>query len=230
MWSILLVEDSPDIPPLVRNALGNEFQVRHVESLGRAREVLDNAEFDLVLLDLVLPDGPGFELCAALQSDDATRETPIIFLSGRSDTASKVTALSLGAEDYVEKPFDRQELRARALARLRKREANEAQSSVLRRGNLRLDLARQRAVVTEESDERELGLTPHEFRLLHFLATRIEHVLSREQLRSAVWGEVVIADRTIDSHVSNLRKKMGLLGGCIQSVRGAGYRFSAASS
>jgi DNA-binding response OmpR family regulator len=226
MWKILLVEDSIDVAERVATALGDDFDVTTVGSSREARGQAAQTRFDLVMLDVALPDGEGFALCRALQQDPGCSDAAIVFLSARSDTEDRIAAFSVGADDFLEQPFDRRELRARVMARLRRMRDLRQRDSQIERGALRLDLARQRASLVDERGAEELDLTPHEFRLLFQLARDENHPVSREQLMRSVWGNVVVYERTIDSHLSNLRKKLGARAGYIQSVRGIGYRFS----
>ena len=230
MWKILLVADAVELAELVATALGDDFDVTTVATAGEARERATAAplatRFDVLIVDVGLPGGGGFELCRELQRDGRHADTAIVFLSARSDTEQRIAAFSVGADDWVEKPFDRRELRARVLARLRRMQGLRQREACLERGDLRLDLSLQRAVLVGEDGERELDLTPHEFRLLFQLAREENRPLSREELMRSVWGSVVVYERTIDSHLSNLRKKLGSRAGYIQSVRGVGYLFS----
>jgi len=224
MWKILLVEESIEVAELVATALGDDFDVTTVGTAEAARQRASASRFDGVILDVSLPDGDGFDLCRALQQDERQAETAIVFLAARSDAEDRIAAFSIGADDYVERPFDRRELRARVMARLRRLQGQREPR--LMRGDLQLDLSRQRAVLLGEGGEEELDLTPHEFRLLFQLAREENRTLSREDLMRSVWGNVVVYERTIDSHLSNLRKKLGARAGYIRSVRGVGYLFT----
>jgi len=226
MWKILLVEDSIDVAERVAAALGDDFDVTTVRTAEEARFQAGPGRFDLVMLDVALPDGDGFDLCRSLQRNPGSSDTAIVFLSAQIDTEARIAAFSIGADDYLEQPFDRRELRTRVMARLRRMRDLRGRGSQLQRGDLRLDLPRQRALLLDEVGEQELDLTPHEFRLLFQLARDENRPISREQLMRSVWGNVVVYERTIDSHLSNLRKKLGTRSGYIQSVRGIGYRFS----
>jgi DNA-binding response OmpR family regulator len=226
MWKILLVEDSLEVAERVAASLGDDFDVTTVRSALEARDRASRTRFDLVMLDVALPDGAGFELCRWLQQDAASPDTAIVFLAGRSDTEDRIAAFTVGADDYLEHGFDTRELRARVASRLRRLRDLRQRDARLERGDLRLDLARQRAVLVGGEGEEELDLTPHEFRLLFQLARDEERPISRDQLMRSVWGNVVVYERTIDSHLSNLRKKLGSRSRYIQSVRGVGYRFS----
>jgi len=226
MWKILLVEGSIDVAERVATALGDDFDVTTVGTAREACARTARGRFDLVMLDVVLPDGDGFDLCRSLQQEPGISDTAIVFLSARIDTEDRITAFTVGADDYLEQPFDRRELRTRVMARLRRMRDLRERESQLRRGDLRLDLPRQRAILVDDGGEQELDLTPHEFRLLFQLAREENEPVSRDQLMRSVWGNVVVYERTIDSHLSNLRKKLGARSGYIQSVRGIGYRFS----
>jgi DNA-binding response OmpR family regulator len=223
MALILIVDDSIDAQRLICKALESEYDLVCAESVKGALAAVESTTFQLIVLDVGLPDGDGYQVCSLLQADECTRDIPIIFLTGRSDSREKVLAFSLGAEDFMEKPFDAHELRARVGARLR---SAEKPSETLRRGNLRIDVGRYRVWVVDGPSQIDLELTPNEFKLLYTLARREDYVLTREQLRAAVWGDVIVGPRTIDSHVSNLRKKMGAAGAAIQAARGIGYRFT----
>jgi len=229
MWKILLVEDCVDVAERVSTALGDDFDVTVASGAVEARRLSETDRFDVVLLDVRLPDGDGFELCRALQEDERHADAAIVFLSARNATEARITAFSVGADDWVEKPFDRRELRARVTARLRRIQGLREREATLTRGDLRLDLRRQRALLADGAGEIELDLTPHEFRLLFQLAREEDRPRSRDELMRSVWGNVVVYERTIDSHLSNLRKKLGTRARYIQSVRGIGYRFTTAA-
>jgi len=226
MWKILLVEDSIEIAELVATALGDDFDVTSVASVAEARSQAGQWAFDVAILAVRLPDGDGFDLCRMFQEDERHADTAVVFLSAGSDTEERIHAFSLGADDFVEQPIDRRELHARVAARLRRLQGGRERGARLQRGDLRLDLPLQRAVLLGEGGEEELDLTPHEFRLLFQLARDEDQPVSRAELMRSVWGNVVVYERTIDSHLSNLRKKLGSRSRYIQSVRGVGYRFS----
>lgn len=226
MWHVLAVEDSLECQRLIAKALDERVRLSTASSVAEARSQIERELPDFILLDVELPDGDGYQLCTLLQNDERTRDIPILFLTGRTETQGKLLAFAAGADDFVTKPFDRLELRARIESRLAKLAARNSRSEVLRVGDLRLDIPRYRAVRVEDGRDTDLQLTPHEFRLLHHLAAREGRVLSRPHLCDAVWGDVVVNERTVDTHISNLRRKLGPLGGCLQAVRGVGYRFS----
>jgi len=224
MWRILAVEDSQDARRLIESALDGACEIAFAGSLLEARESLAAFRPDLVLLDLGLPDGHGFELCSAIGAGPT--DPPVVFLTARCETGAKVAAFSLGAEDYVEKPFDPRELRARVEGRLRRREAARRGERYRVAGTVRVDRERFRAYVLEPEGERELQLTPHELEILHHLLAREGDAVGRRELMAAVWGATVVSQRTIDTHVGNLRRKLGAAAVHLETVRGIGYRFS----
>lgn len=226
--SILVVEDDPETRVLIERAVGAQFALRLCGGLAEARAALAEARPDLVLLDIGLPDGDGLALCSELRNDAATAAIPVMFLSGRSSVDTKITAFGLDADDYIEKPFDAAELRARIGARLRRSRRLGEQGSVRVHGPLRIDRDRFKAHVMEGGRERDLDLTAHELRLLAALAEAPGRVLSRAQLAQVLVGDCVITERTIDTHLCNLRRKLGSHRNLLETVRGAGYRFTEA--
>lgn len=223
---VLLVEDSPDFQVLVRRTLSGEFDLTSVSTSAEALREVERRPYDLILLDVVLPDGDGFQLCSRFRGMESMSAVPIIFLTGKTGVTDKVTGFSLGADDYVVKPFEPLELLARVQAKLNRRPSKAAVEDQIVRGALRLDLPFQRASLSESGVEKALDLTPIEFKLLCYFARNEGRVLSRAQLLTAIWGEsVYVLDRTIDKHVSTLRSKLGIASDCVETVPGSGYRF-----
>ena len=220
---IFFVEDDPDIRRLVASRLARtgEFLVRE---FSRGEELLRACEEelpDLVILDLSLPDTDGLSLCRELRSWESTRLVPILMLTARAGEGDRVTGLSLGADDYVVKPFSLPELEARVKALLR-RVGWERGTPEERYADRRLNLDGSRRQVF--LDGREVKLTRREFDLLWFLVRLQGRVASREQILDGVWGLASEVDeRTVDAHVRTLRKKLGFE--VIQTVPGAGYAF-----
>ena len=226
MRTVLAVEDCTETRNLIHRTLESEGALPvTVGSLAEARAWLEGHAPDLVVLDIQLPDGEGYSLCSELRADDRLQEVPILFLTSRQAIQDKLAAFSLGADDFLAKSFDPLELKARVKARLERGGQRSEAPEVVRRGPLCLRLGQYRAGWLESGSERDLELTPQEFRMLYTLARRETHVLSREQLREAVWGQTVVGPRTVDTHMSNLRRKLAPHQGCIESVRGVGYRF-----
>jgi DNA-binding response OmpR family regulator len=224
MGGVLVVEDCSDTWRLIERALGSQFSLRHADGLASARAALADSRPDLVLLDIGLPDGDGMALCSELRSDSSTSAIPVIFLSAKNAVDTKVTAFGLGADDYVDKPFDGAELRARVAARVRRSHNLDKDSAVRVFGPLRIDRGRFKAHRLEDGVEHDLDLTAHELRLLVALSETPGRVLSRTQLARVLVGDCVITERTIDTHLCNLRRKLGPLRDWIETVRGVGYR------
>ena len=235
MAIILLVEDSTDCQILVKETLSKVAVVRVANSLQEARTALSREKFDLIILDLSLPDGDGMEFFSQLQNASESGEAPVIFLSSQAETAMQVTAFSLGADDYIVKPLRPIEFRARVEAKLKKIANLKQSEAQVTRGDLRIELGMQRAWVATASDgnrdRRELELTGREFKLLYHLARHEGTVFSREQLIAAVWGTSIhVLDRTVDTHIYTLRKKLGDYAHYIESEVGLGYRLNSAKS
>jgi two-component system phosphate regulon response regulator PhoB len=220
---ILVVEDEEDLVELIRYNLAKEaFLVRAAES-GEAALRLAGAEtFDLVLLDLMLPGMDGLEVCRRLKADPRTARFPIIMVTAKGEDADIVAGLSLGADDYVTKPFSPKVLVARIRAVLRRIEAAaRPQPGVLSIGELAVSKERREVLV----QGRPVELTAREFDLLVLLARRRGWVFTRSQIIDAVCGEDrEVTDRAVDVQIVGLRRKLGPAGKLIETVRGIGYR------
>lgn len=225
--TILVVEDEPAIQALIEvNLRRAGHAVLLAADAETARRLVQEALPDLVLLDWMLPGMSGVDFARLLRSEARTRSLPIIMLTARAEERDKIEGLELGADDYVTKPFSPRELTARIKAVLR-RHAPQATEDMVELGGLRLDPATHR--ITAGSAEVNLG--PTEFRLLHFLMTHPERVHARSQLLDQVWGDhVFVEERTVDVHIRRLRAALEASGhdALIQTVRGSGYRISAA--
>lgn len=226
MNNVLLIEDSVDAFHLVHRALGVGVHIEWVNSQREATLALQRKPFDLILLDVGLPDGDGFQLCSVLQTHEQLRSVPVIFMTARNTVADRVLGFSVGADDFVSKPFDAMELKARVEAKLRKREQKSQASDVLIYHDLEIRKSAQRVFIIEQGLSRELDLTLLEFKLLLLLATKPNVVFSREELLDTAWGvNVHVYSRSVDTHISKLRKKLGSKSGYVESVHGSGYRF-----
>ncbi|MBS1963270.1 MAG: response regulator transcription factor [Bdellovibrionales bacterium] len=224
MRGILVVEDSPEYQLLIRRALAPLGHPLHfAASVAEARSAVGDGRFVLVVLDVGLPDGDGFTLCQEFKSDPRLNDAPFIFLTGKQEASDVVTGFSLGAEDFIAKPFHPVALRARVEYRLKRRVAQDDGKIVLEIGGILVDLSEMRA--RRKDDGREFPLTRTEFKILYQLAKNVDRVLSRERILELVWGtEVKVIDRTVDTHVSALRRKIAGCGIAIEPVSGEGYR------
>jgi len=221
---ILVVDDEPDLLELVRLTLHQAGHQVDTAASGRAAlDALRRQRPDLLILDLMLPDVSGTELCRRLRADSEYASLPVIMLTAKADEVDRVVGFELGADDYVTKPFSPRELVLRVSALLRRSNATDDPRAVLDHGPLRLDPARHRCWVNGE----EVSLTAKEFDLLRGLMTRPGRVLTREVLLEQVWGsDITVTVRTIDTHLKRLREKLGAAGELIETVRGVGYRFA----
>lgn len=221
--TIAIVEDDRDILELI---------ALHVQKAGfKAKKFTDGESFlrylstdvpDLLILDLMLPDIDGLELCKTLRNSPATSKMPIIILTAKIDETDKIVGLELGADDYVTKPFSPRELIARVKAILRRTSQEKDKTEIIKIGDL-LTIDVNKMEVFVEGEKVDLTLT--EFKLLKHLAEKPGWVFSRERLLNAVWGdEKPVLDRTIDVHIKKLRDKLGKAGKLIKSVRGLGYK------
>ncbi len=222
---ILVVEDEAAIREMVALALqAAEFQVLEAANGDEALIHITERSPDLIVLDWMLPGQSGIDLARRLRRDEATLDIPIIILTARVEEVDKIQGLEAGADDYVTKPFSPRELIARIKALLR-RSRPMTDASPVQLGNLVLDPASHRVTVGNHI----IAMGPTEFRLLHYFMTHPERVYSRNQLLDLVWGRNrFVGERTVDVHVLRLRKALINHGydRHIQTVRGAGYRFS----
>ena len=223
---ILVIEDEPDIrTTLEYNLRKDGFDVIGVGSLGEARAAMNSSSFSLILLDLMLPDGSGLDLCREIKGNKELSSTPIIILTAKDDEVDKVVGFELGADDYVTKPFSVRELILRIKAILKRGVAPKAELVEVERqfGDLTIDVDSHEVFVNSV----QVTLTALEFRLLKQLVDRRGRVQSRDQLLSDVWGySSDVTTRTVDTHIKRLREKLGTMGKYIQTIRGVGYKFS----
>lgn len=221
MPKILIVDDEPNILELARMYLEREgFQVEGV-STGQdalARQAASNP--DLIVLDLMLPDIDGFEVCRQIR---AKSNTPVLMLTARKDDVDKIVGLELGADDYCTKPFNPRELVARVKAILRRYQAGAKAGEIIEIGKLRIDLTRHEVTISEQP----IKLRTKEFALLTTLAQSPGVVFSREKLLDLVWGYDYYGEtRTVDVHVNHLREKLTDSGVSIETLRGIGYKIT----
>ena len=223
---VLIVEDEPAIRDMVAFALRKAgMEAVHAADARGAQTAIGDRIPDLILLDWMLPGMPGIDLARRLRRDDLTRDIPIIMLTARGEETDRVNGLDAGVDDYVVKPFSARELVARIRAVLRRAHGEDTEG-VIEIGGLRIDSAAHRVFAGEQT----VPIGPTEYRLLHFFMTHPERVYTRSQLLDHVWGGgVYVEERTVDVHIRRLRMTLAPYGkdGLVQTVRGAGYRFSA---
>ena len=222
---ILLVEDEVPIREMIRFALSREgYNVLEAADAVEARTLIADNQPELLIVDWMLPDQSGIELVRGLRRDPISQELPVIMLTARTSESDKVHGLDAGADDYMTKPVAIRELLARINAQLRRKKGHK-NAEQISQGPLMLDLAGHRLLVSGEPVH--IGQT--EYRLLKFFMTHADRVYSRAQLLDFVWGQnVFVEERTVDVHILRLRKllKPYRADKFVQTVRGAGYRFS----
>jgi two-component system phosphate regulon response regulator OmpR len=224
---LLLIDDDARLTSMLSDYLGAAgFEVAAAASLEAGREALKLEHFDLLVLDLMLPDGDGLDFCRALRGDAQTRRLPVLMLSARGEPMDRILGLELGADDYLAKPFEPRELQARIKALLRRLEPAVGADEVLRFGRLEIDLAARMARL----DGTACDFTGHQFDLLVVLAQSPGRVLSRDQIMDALKGHPLDAfDRSIDVHISRIRALIEddpKSPRRVLTVRGAGYVFA----
>jgi DNA-binding response OmpR family regulator len=222
---VLVVEDSPEFRKMISSVLAMRFDVDTAETLQAARAKLQQSTYSLILLDVLLPDGLGFDFCCELKmSSSEVAETPIIFLTGRNAVSDKVYGFSIGAEDYLTKPFEPAELLARVESKVNKAQKSRVSIESLKRGPFRFDIPSLSLFIELNGAEQKVDITPIEFKVLLKLAQNNHRVFSRQQLIDSVWGNgVYIEDRCVDKHISTLRKKISPHGKAIKTISGVGY-------
>lgn len=227
MSRMLVVDDSEDCFKLIAATLGPSVETIWAKNVTEALNLVEKKPYDLILLDVMLPDGDGYHLCSMVRANDKTRGLPIVFLTSKDSVNDKVLGFSLGADDFLVKPFEPMEFRARISAKLRKRQREQTEAEILDFGDVLINMRAQKAYVVDSGKKQDIGLTPMEFKLLSCLAQNQDKLFSRNQLLDTLWGtEVNVYDRSVDTHISKIRKKLGAKSFVIQSVHRSGYRFS----
>lgn len=227
---ILVVEDEKSHQLIIKKALDHQYDIDFASSYGEGLAKINSQKnYDLVLLDVLLPDGDGFELCAQMKMKERYSNTAVIFLSSKEEVKSKVLGFSLGADDYIVKPCDPLELRARVDSRIKKNKDLKQGANSLIEGDLYFELDKQMVSVKDgQGPSSSVDLTPLEFRLLYYLAKNKDIVMSRNQILEGVWGQGThVLDRSVDTYIASLRRKLKLRGTYIRSIHGVGYKFSA---
>lgn len=219
---MLLVDDERDLLSVLDyNFRSAGFETALAATGEEALRLASQRIPDLVLLDLMLPDLQGTEVCRRLKSDPRTRDVPVVMLTARGDEIDRIVGFEVGADDYVTKPFSAREVVLRARAILRRASGRAVERTVEQVGPIRVDAEAHRVFV----DGAEVALTPLEFKLLRTLMTRLGRVQPRERLLEDVWEmSTEVETRTVDTHMKRLREKLGSARDLIETVRGIGYR------
>ncbi len=221
--TVLVIDDEKDLVELVRYNLEKEhFDAITAYDGASAVDIAMRHRPDLIVLDVMMPGMTGLEVCRLLRGDAKTRDIPIIMLTARASETDRIVGLEMGADDYVTKPFSPRELVARVRAVLRRSAGPKDDSKMIRRGDLVIDIDAREV----RYQDRSIVLTATEFRILEFLAARPGRVVSRDEIIDAALGQnTAVMDRTIDVHITALRRKLGPGSDLIETVRGFGYKF-----
>ena len=224
MEKILVVDDEKHIRDLIKFNLDKAgFQVLTAADGKEALKILNN-NIDLIVLDLMLPEIDGLEVCRKMRADDKLKNIPIIMLTAKGEEVDRILGLEMGADDYMTKPFSPRELTARIKAIFRRlsqmNTLDKFEEEIFEEGNIKIDTGRHEVRV----NGKEISLTPKEFELIRYLIINKGRVLSRDLLLEKIWGYEYAGDtRTVDVHVRRLRKKINK--NYIETVRGVGYKF-----
>ena len=220
---IAILDDEPDILNLVSiNLEKNGFETAKFEIADELNKFLDRKIPDLIVLDLMLPDADGFDVCKDLKKNERFASIPIIMLTAKGDEIDRILGLEFGADDYVVKPFSPRELVARVKAVLRRGKVKEEAKKIIEIGKiLHIDLHKYEVYL----NNKKLDLTSTEFKIIKLLSTRKGWVYSRNQILDHLWGnDKIVVDRTVDVHIRNLRTKLGPAGKYIKNIRSVGYK------
>ena len=219
--TILIVDDENDILTLLKYNLEKAgFRVISAQDGPEAVNAAKKERPDLIILDIMLPSMEGTEVCKILKGNETTRHIPVIMLTAKGEEVDRIVGFELGADDYIIKPFSPRELVLRVKAVLKR--GHEEDTKLIKAGPVAIDVNKSAA----SDDGKLLSLTATEFKLLVELAKSPGRVLTREVLLDRVWGnDCYVIDRTVDTHITRLREKLGNHGDCIETVRGFGYRF-----
>ena len=220
---ILVIDDEPDILKVLRIRLEKHGYEVWTAATGQSGVLACHAKLpDLVILDLMLPDMDGLDVCKKLKTSPKTAAIPIMMLTARSESSDEVLGLELGADDYVTKPFEFSVLHSRIKNLLRRSERGTHPTGALKAGKLALDPTAFKVFV----DGKPVTLTTTEFRILHFLMKNAGRMFSRDEVLNGAWKEpVAIGDRAVDVHINGIRTKIKGASSYIETIRGEGYRF-----
>lgn len=225
---VLVVDDEKDIVDLLKYNLEkeNEFEVITAYNGKEALDILQSEKPALILLDIMMPELNGFEVCKRLKTEPATMKIPVIFLTAKENEIDEIVGLELGADDYIQKPISPRKVMARIKSVLRRSniDAENMQQieEIVRFRNLEVDSVSHSVKI----NKKEVFFPKKEFQLLHFLLSNRGRVFSREILLNQIWGEnIYVIDRTIDVHIAKVREKLGEYADYIETIKGLGYRF-----
>ena len=223
---ILVVEDSIEAFNVFKRAIRGNFGIINAPTASDAFKILAQIPFDLIVLDIHLPDSDGFRIASVIRSTEQFEKIPIIFVTARSATSDMILALSSGGDDFISKPFIAEELNARIDAYLRKSSKNKCEAEIIRVGTLEINKGLGSAALLTDGQREELKLTRIEFKVLLYLAIHEGIEISRDQILDFVWGENThVFLRSVDAHISKIRKALKSASPYLKSAHGRGYIF-----
>ena len=230
MKKILVIEDEEDLNQTLSFNLENEgYKVTSALKGSEALEILENASPpDLVILDLMLPDMPGLDICRYIRSKENLKNISVIIVTAKGEEVDRVVGFELGADDYIVKPYSVRELMLRIQAQLRRNDSSEVTEENSEEGNISFkDLLIDNSKHKVFLSDKKISLTAKEYTLLKYLLTKADKVQTRDILLDKVWGyDNSVTTRTVDTHVKRLRSKLGKYGKNIETIRGVGYIFN----
>ncbi len=225
MNDVLLIENCDDTYKTVLNSVRTIAQISRTQTISEAKNELRHKDFKLIILETELPDGDGIEFCSEIQRSHA--HIPIIFLTANTKLADKVLSFSAGADDYITKPFHPLELRARLETRLRKNKQLSIEADKFNWKELQIVKSRQEVMIQDQMAKSKIELTSLEYKLLIYFAYRTGEVIHRDQILTDIWGaDIYVSHRSVDTHVSKIRKKLGPVSHILESIHGSGYKFN----
>lgn len=219
MRRLLVIDDDPENLKLVIEMVKGHYEAFHTNSGREGLQLAVRVQPDVILLDVQMPEMDGFEVCKRLREQPATRHIPVIMLTAAGGLDSRVRGLDIGADDYVTKPFQTKELLARVNARMRRFDTEKKDEGELSLGNLKINPKSMQVWVADE----EIKLTQMEFDLLRYFLEHPNEVIARHKLLGDLWPDAVVTDRTVDTHMANLRKKIRKFNYPLTTIYGAGY-------
>lgn len=223
---ILVIDDEIMLLSLLERSLSTDFEVKTASSGRDAARQCEEMKFDLIIMDVNMPEADGFQTLSSIRNLDHYRNIPVLFLSGRNELDSKLLAFELGARDYIQKPIHTKELKARIRVHLEKAKQGEA-SVIIDGPHLQFHVEENRVLLKESNAF--IDLTKIECGILRILMENPEKVISREKILETVWGQQLnVLSRTVDAHIKKIRRKLNEAADVIESIHGVGYRYTPA--
>jgi two-component system, OmpR family, copper resistance phosphate regulon response regulator CusR len=224
MFHILHIDQSQEFNKFLSATLCRSAKLSWAPDLSNARKLINTETIDMILLDIVLPDGDGIDFCYSLQSTQ--QKAPIIVLTSHDDISKKVLSFAAGADDYIIRPFHMIEFQAKLDSKLRNCSIQSKVADILQWKEILINKSKHEVIVFDQGNERKVELTTMEFKVLVLFTSFIGTVLCRDIILDRVWGnDIFVSPRSVDTQISKLRKKLGHVSHIIQSIHGAGYMF-----